>query len=389
MKKKKILVVITLLQSAESFVGDQMAYLQKNGGYECHLICSPHPDLEAYAKKQGVCVKPIQIERTLSPVKDIKAFSAIYKYIKEQSFDVLIAHSFPKACLLSMTAAKMAGVPHRIELAHGALQEGLTGLMKRFVIMSERHNSSKAEKIIVVSKSVAEVRQKDKIDRASKQVILSKGTCNGVDTIVQFNPDNVSEETKTKLQLQYGLKKDDFVVGFIGRLVRDKGVVELIEGFRMLQEKHPGKSIKLLVVGSPEKRDALPQETLDFLSSDKSIVYTGFVPYNEIARYYALMDTFILPSYREGFPTVVLEASSMGLPVVTTRKTGCIDSIVENETGLFADLNGESIAKALEAMMDKDFACRLGQNGRKWVTENYEHSIVRESMLQLIDSLTK
>jgi glycosyltransferase involved in cell wall biosynthesis len=79
----------------------------------------------------------------------------------------------------------------------------------------------------------------------------------------------------------------------------------------------------------------------------------------------------------------------MGLPVVTTRKTGCIDSIVENETGLFAELNGESIAKALEAMMDKEFAHRLGQNGRKWVTENYEHSIVREAMLQLIDSLTK
>lgn len=389
MKKKKILVVITLLQSAESFVGDQMAYLQEKGGYECHLICSPHPNLDDYARKQGISVKPIQIERTLSPVKDIKAFREIYKYIKEQSFDVLIAHSFPKACLLSMTAAKMAGVPHRIELAHGALQERLNGLMKRFVIMSERHNSNKAEKVIVVSKSVAEVRQKDKIDSASKQVLLSKGTCNGVDTKVQFNPGNVSEETKTKLQLQYGLEKDDFVVGFIGRLVRDKGVVELIEGFRMLQERHPEKSIKLLVVGAPEKRDALPQETLDFLSTDKSIIYTGFVPYNKIARYYALMDTFILPSYREGFPTVVLEASAMGLPVVTTRKTGCIDSIVENETGLFVDLDGESIAKALEAMMDKDFAQRLGQNGRKWVTENYEHSIVREAMLQLIDSLTK
>jgi len=384
---KKILFVITLKTSAESFIGDQMTYLQNNGDFECHLICSPHPELKDYAHSQDVHLKEVYIKRTLSPIKDIKAFFSIYKYIRKNKFDVLIAHSFPKACLLSMTAAKLAKVPHRVELAHGALQEGLKGFMRKFVIFSEHFNSRNAEKVIVVSESTAIVRQKDGIDKPSKQMLLSKGTCNGVDTIKQFNPESVTEEQIEKLRDKFYLQNDDFVIGYCGRLVRDKGIVELVEGFKLLREKNPGKSIKLLIVGMPEKRDALPQETLDFLSSDKNIVYTGFVPYMEIAQYYALMNTFILPSYREGFPTVVLEASSMGLPVITTRKTGCIDSIIDGKTGLFIDLNAQSIAEVLERMMDKDFAHKLGQNGRKWVAENFEHTIVREAMLNLINSL--
>ena len=99
------------------------------------------------------------------------------------------------------------------------------------------------------------------------------------------------------------------------------------------------------------------------------------------------MDVFVLPSYREGFPTVVLEASAMERPVITTRKTGCIDSIVENETGMFVDIESMSIADGIERFFDKDYADNIGKNGRKWVIENFEHSIVREAMLNLINKI--
>lgn len=384
---KKILSVITSDVTAESYIGDQLKFFQEKGGYECHLISSPGPYLEAYAQRNGIQYKEIQIDRQLRP-RSIKTFFQMYKYMRKHKFDVLIAHSGPSACLLSMTAGRLAGTPHRIELAHGALQEGLKGVLRRFVIMSESFNSHNAERVVVVSESVCKIRQNDRIDKAEKQVLLSKGTCNGVDTKVQFNPTSVTEEQIKDLREKFCLKEDDFVIGYCGRLVKDKGIVELVEGYKLLRERYPEKSIRLLIVGSPEKRDALPQETLDFLTTDKSVIYTGFVPYQEIARYYALMDTFILPSYREGFPTVTLEASSMGLPVVTSRKTGCIDSIIDGETGLFVDLDANSIADALEKMMDKEYAQKLGQNGRKWVTENFEHTIVRGAMLNLINSLT-
>lgn len=386
---KKILSVITLESSAENFISDQLAFFQQNGDYECHLICSPHPNLEKYAKTNEICSYAVQIERPLSPLKDFKAFCAILKYMRNNKFDILIAHSFPKACLLSMTAGKIAGIPHRIELAHGALQEGLKGLIKRFVILSERHNSRLAEVVVNVSQSVALRRQKDRIDKPSKQKLLSKGTSNGIDTIHKFNPTLVSSEEVKQIKKQLGITENDFVIGFCGRLVGDKGIVELLDGFQEIKRRHPEKSIKLLVIGNPEQRDALPQHTLETINNSPDIVFTGRVPYEIIQNYYLPMDVFILPSYREGFPTVVLEASAMERPVITTRKTGCIDSIVENETGVFVDIEGSSIADGIEKFFDKEYAERLGKNGRRWVVENFEHEIVREAMLNLLNELTQ
>lgn len=386
---KKILSVITLESSAENFISDQLAFFQQNGDYECHLICSPHPNLEKYAKTNGICSYAVQIERPLSPIKDVRAFFAILKYMRNNRFDILIAHSFPKACLLSMTAGKIAGISHRIELAHGALQEGLKGLMKKFVIFSERHNSRLAEIVVNVSQSVALRRQKDRIDKPSKQKLLSKGTSNGIDTIHKFNPALVSCEEVKKIKKELGITENDFVIGFCGRLVGDKGIVELLDGFQEIKRRHPDKSIKLLIIGNPEQRDALPQHTLDAINSSPDIIFTGRVPYEIIQNYYLPMDVFILPSYREGFPTVVLEASAMERPVITTRKTGCIDSIIENETGVFVDIEGSSIADGIEKFFDKEYAERLGKNGRRWVVENFEHEIVREAMLNLLNELTQ
>lgn len=385
---KKILSVITLESSAESFIGDQLSFFQKKGDYECHIICSPSPRLESFASSQGIISCPVEIERLPSLIKDIKAFFAILKYMRNNHFDVLIAHSFPKACLLSMTAGKIAGIPHRIEVAHGALQEGLHGMMKKFVILSEKHNARLAEVIVSVSHSVAKRRQQDRIERPEKQVILSKGTSNGIEANRKFNPKYVDSDIMATERTRLGIKAGDFVIGYCGRLVRDKGIVELIDCFKILKNKHKERSIKLLIIGNPEERDALPQPTLDYIKETQDVVFTGRVPYDIIQNYYMLMDVFVLPSYREGFPTVVLEASAMERPVITTKKTGCIDSIVENETGLFVNIEGSSIADGVEQFFDKENAKRMGVNGRKWVIENFEHTVVREAMLELINKLT-
>lgn len=387
--KMKILEVITLESSAENFISDQPKYLKEQGGYEVHLICSPNPKLEQYAASQGMQYKAIQIERQVSIVKDVKAYIAIRRYMKANRFNVLIAHSYPKACLLSMTAGAVSRIPHRIEIAHGALQEGLSGFMKRFVIMSETWNSTLAHKVVTVSDSVSKRRQLDKIDDPKKQLLLANGTSNGVDSQNKFNPSLIDESEILSLRERYGFSESDFVIGFCGRLVRDKGVTELVKGFKLVKERYPDKSLKLLVIGQPEQRDALPQETLSFLKESNDIVFTGRIPYEEIQKYYLLMDLFILPSYREGFPTVVLEASAMERPVVTTRKTGCVDSIIDGETGLYINIEPESIAEAVEKLFDTQYARQLGKNGRKWVVENFDHVIVREAMFNLIKNISK
>lgn len=387
--KKKILEVITLASSAENFISDQPQYLREKGGYEVHMICSPSPTLEKYAVSQGISYKAIPIERQVSLKKDIIAYRAIRRYMKEQHFDILIAHSYPNACLISMTAGMMSHIPYRIEVAHGALQEGLSGLMKRMVILSETWNSFWAKKVICVSQSVCKRRVLDRIDKPNKQVLLAKGTSNGVDALNKFNPEKISIDEIRQLKEKYGLVGVDFVLGFCGRLVQDKGVVELIDGFKMLLNRYPEKRIKLLIIGRPEQRDGLPLRTLNFIQDSKNIIFTGAVPYSEIQKYYMLMDVFVLPSYREGFPTVVLEASAMKRPVLTTKKTGCIDSIIDGKTGLFVEIDPNSIADAVEKIFDIEIAHRLGENGRKWVLDNYEHTIVKEAMLNFINELTK
>lgn len=387
---KRVLEVITLASSAKNFIGDQMSYMQDNGNYQFHLICSPANDIEHYAISQGIKYKGVVIERMPSFVKDIKAFSQIRRYIKENHINIIIAHSFPKAFLLSVLAARTSMTrPYIIEISHGAVYETLPFIKKYLFLFEERIVSHFASKVICVSPSVIKSRLHYKLNKKEKLCLLSKGTSNGVDAINKFNPDIVPEGTMERLKKELGISENDFVIGFCGRLVRDKGIVELLDGFEELKKRHPEKPIKLLIIGNPEQRDALPQHTLDVISNSPDIIFTGRVDYDIIQNYYLPMDVFILPSYREGFPTVVLEASAMERPVITTRKTGCIDSIVENETGVFVDIEGTSIADGIEKFFDKNNAERMGKNGRKWIVDNFEHTVVREAMLNLLNEVTQ
>jgi glycosyltransferase involved in cell wall biosynthesis len=179
------------------------------------------------------------------------------------------------------------------------------------------------------------------------------------------------------------------VVGFSGRLVHDKGIAELSQAFVLLKQRHPWKSIKLLIIGEPERRDSVPREVMNVLYSSKDVVFTGRVPYSEIQKYYLLMNVLVLPSYREGFPTVVLEAGSMGIPVVVSRATGCIDSIKEGVTGLFTEIQSEAIADNLARFLDTKFAEEMGKNARQYVVENYDQRIIRKYMLDVLNDVCK
>ena len=181
-----------------------------------------------------------------------------------------------------------------------------------------------------------------------------------------------------------GIQESDFVIGFTGRLVRDKGIIELLRAYKQLKAKYD--NLVLLLVGMLEERDALPQDVVDDIINMEGVVNTGYVSNASIENYYALMDLFILPSYREGFPTSVLEASSMNLPIITTKVTGCIDSIIEGQTGLFVEHTAESIANAIELLYNDELKRKkMGENGRRFVVDNFRQEII----WQEIDKLYK
>lgn len=382
----KILEIINLPGSAQNFIGDQFAFFKENGDYEMHLICSTGNDIEVFCDKNNVHYYPVKIERRPSPINDLKALWQIYKYIRHNKIDIVISHQ-EKSRLLGTVAAWLNRVPVRIIYAHGVLLDTMHGLRRKFFLAEGKLVSKLAHKIVCVSPSVMARRVEIGMDKPYKQVLIGKGTCNGIDTINKFNSDLVNTEERQAIRQFLGIKKEDFIVGFCGRIVRDKGIIELSKAIEVLSQRHPEKTIKLLVIGEFEKRDAVPSETSEFLKNSPLVKFTGRVPYDEVQKYYTPMNVLVLPSYREGFGLVTTEAGAMGIPAIVSRSTGCVDSIIEGETGVYCDIDPNDIADKIELFFNEDYAVEMGRKARLFVRENFEHKEVMQNTLTFINQI--
>jgi glycosyltransferase involved in cell wall biosynthesis len=211
---------------------------------------------------------------------------------------------------------------------------------------------------------------------------LGKGTCGGIDTINKFNPAKISSIKVEALRNKLGISDNAFVIGFCGRLIKDKGIQELVEGFDIIRSHYSEKVFRLLLVGMFEERDALPEHIIKRIYEDHGIVYTGFIN-DSIEYYYSLMNVDILASYREGFGMSVIEASAMEIPVLTSRSTGCIDSIIEGSTGRYIEITPSSIAEGIELYLNNPEQARTyGKNGREFVKRNFDNLIIWKELEQ-------
>lgn len=362
MKRKKILHVVSVSFSLRYFVGNQFHHFREKG-YEFHVACSASVEFDSLAQEFGFKKFPVPVLRSINPLQDIKSIYKLYQYIRREKFDIVIAHS-PKGGLIGLLASYLAQVPTRVFFRHGLVFETVTGLKKHLLINIERLIGFCSTSIVNVSPSVAKVSDRLHLNTSSKNELLGKGTCNGIDI------------TKFKPRLGY---RDDvlFTIGFVGRMSKDKGLIELIDAWKLLCDKY--KSIRLMLIGPEDKRDPLPEAVLDQIFRDPTIDYVGGV--DDTSLYYSKMDIFVLPSYREGFPTVTLEASASGLPVVTTKVTGCIDSIIENETGLFADNNPYSLYEKLKFYIENQELAKIhGKNGYQFVHDNFSENFIYQEI---------
>lgn len=372
-----ILHVINIYFSL-SYFGNQFKHFSDKG-YKIHVVCSPSEYLEEYAKRQQVSYAEIPIKRSISLIDDLKAVVFVYKYIKDNHINIVEGHT-PKGALVGMIASWLQRVPQRIYFRHGLVYETSRGI-KRFVLITcDKIVSWCATDIVCVSPSVLKKSKEDHLASEKKSIVLGKGTCGGVDTINQFNPAHIDNRVIVNLRDSLGIRKDDYVIGFTGRLVKDKGIDELVRAFELVRNK---EHTKLLLVGMFESRDALPEDIREKILHAPNIVYTGFINGN-MQNYYALMDVYVLPSYREGFPTGVLEAQSMGIPVLTTKATGCIDSIIERVTGLFISHDPVDIAKKIDLIRDSDII--IGEKCRKWVVDNFDCNRIWDEIELLYNS---
>lgn len=375
----KILHVVNISFVIPYFLGNQLKWFEKKG-YKEFIVCSPSEELKSFSNQYGFEYREVEVLRKISIWKDLKSVYAIIRYIRQTKVDVVTGHT-PKGGLVAMIAAYITRVPIRIYFRHGLVYETSTGLKRSLLVNIDRLASRLATKIVCVSPSVARRSVENGLNPEWKQTVLAHGTCNGID-IERFSKATVSEERTIALKQKLGINDGDFVVGFAGRLVRDKGIIELVRAYQEIRKEH--QNVRLMLVGMLEIRDALPEDVVKTIREDESIICTGYVGYDTIEQYYALMDVFVLPSYREGFPTSVLEASAMGIPVITTQATGCCDSIRDGETGFFVDHNEKELEQALRKLYgDATLRERMGKAGRKFVEENFKQEIVWEEIEKL------
>lgn len=385
---KKLFRISTVPISLNILLKGQLKFLNQH--FDVTAISGPGQDLDEVQDREGVHVHPIEIQRQISPVKDLVSLLKLYWYFRKEKPDII--HSItPKAGLLSMVAGRLACVPIRIHTFTGLVFPYKKGVFQKILIMMDKVLCGCATNIYPEGKGVRDDLQKFKItDKPLK--IIGNGNVNGID-LNHFDPAIYAEEDKSKLRKELNISEDDFVYVFVGRLVKDKGINELILAFKNLQLCNPQTlqplnptTLKLLLVGPFEQDlDPLSQDVLDEIGKNPNIISVGFQ--KDVRPYFAVSDALVFPSYREGFPNVVLQALAMGIPALVSDINGC-NEIVENDRNglIFPAKDIEAVEQAMRVCINTEEYNKLQSASRASVNK-YKQSVIWELLKENYNSL--
>jgi glycosyltransferase involved in cell wall biosynthesis len=353
----------------------QLRYLEDNG-FDVTVISPRGKGLEEMARIEGVRVIEVPMARKISPLRDLASVWRLWRTMRALCPTVTNVGT-PKAGLLGGFAALLNRVPCRFYTLRGLRFETTSGLTRWLLIWCERLACHFAHRVICVSKSVREKAIASRLISRERTIVLGSGSSNGVDAS-RFAPTPEMITQAAVLRCELGIPPLVPVVGFVGRLTRDKGIPELVEAFLRLGDQFP--DLRLLLLGYFEDEDPLPAETRRCLETHGHVIFAGSV--EDTAAYYALMNAFILPSHREGLPNVVLEAQAAGIPVVAARATGIVDAVVNGETGLLFPVgDAAALAEAVARLLnDKALASKLGNAGQERVKHEFRQEQIWEAL---------
>ncbi len=336
----KLIHVTTVPETLRFFTG-QVGFL-KQQGFAVEAVSSPGTLLDEF----GAWVKML---RKITPLQDLVALIQLWRIFKKTKPDIVHGHT-PKGGLLAMIAARSAGVPVCIFHIHGLPHLTATSPKAWILRISTFVACYLASTVFCVSRTVRAVTIEQGLCADDRIQVLVNGSSNGIDSRNQFNPERFSNEDRIAIRLRSGIPATSFVIGFVGRMVVDKGLCELVTSFAEIAKTRG--DVHLLIAGHPEPHDPLPRRVRLVLRAHPQIHLAGWT--NDIASIYACMDMLILPSYREGFPNVLLEAAAMKLPIVTTSVPGCLDAIQPGNTGLLVSpKNAKELTEAIRRYMDE------------------------------------
>jgi len=374
---QKLIRITTVPLSLEKLLEGQLTFMNKH--YEVIAISADKERLERFGRDNGVRTFWVEMTRAITPVKDLKAVWKLYRYFKKEKPLIVHTHT-PKAGIVGMLSAKLAGVPYRLHTVAGLPLLEATGTKRKILDLVEKLTYSLATKIYPNSKGLEEIILKEKFTAENKLKIIGKGSSNGIDT-KYFDPDKFTIEDKREIKIQIGIPLEDFVFLFIGRLVSDKGINELVAAFDALYNKKP--EISLLLIGPLEEDlDPLKPETLELIEDHPKIYTTGYV--TDVRPFLAVGEVLTFPSYREGFPNVVMQAGAMNLPALVTNINGCNEIIEDGKNGIIVpvkDMN--SLYQAMRSMLTESvFRDELSRRARSEICKHYEREEFWELLLR-------
>jgi glycosyltransferase involved in cell wall biosynthesis len=373
-----ILIHVTTVPQSLRFVAGQAAYM-KAKGFESHAVSSPGPFLTQFSMEESITVHAVSMARRITPLRDLAVLFQLWRLFRTLRPHIVHAHT-PKGGLLGMLAARLAGVPVRIYHMHGLPFITATGLKRRILMATETVSCQMASQVLCVSRSVRSVAVDLRLSPPGKIQVLLQGSCNGIDAETEFNPDRLNISERENTRHRYGIPPNATVVGFVGRLARAKGLVELGAAWRMLRKEHP--ALHLLLIGPDEPGDPPPSALLEQLRADPRVHFAG--ENWDTPPLYRAMDILVLPTHREGFPIVLLEAAAMALPIVATRVTGCLDAVQDGITGtLVPAYDPEALAGGLHRYL-RDLALRRqhGTAARAWMLRDFSDEAMRNAIYQ-------
>lgn len=380
--QKKIIRITTIPESLGGLLTGQLQFM--NAYYEVLGVSCGGAMLQKVKEQEGVRVIPITLTRKITLLQDLKSVYQLYKLFKKEAPFIVHSHT-PKAGTAGMIAAKLAGVPHRLHTVAGLPLVEAKGVKRVILNLVEKITYACATKIYPNSFGLKEIILNQKFTSENKLKVIGKGSSNGIDTSF-FDPAIFSADDKAAIRSELGFSKTDLVFTFVGRLVKDKGINELITAFRQLALLRT--NVKLLLVGTFETElDPLHQDTLKYINDSPLVKEVGWK--DDVRPYFAITDVLTFPSYREGFPNVVMQAGAMKVFSIVTNINGCNEIIKEGENGTIIPVkNSEALFQKMLHFYEHKTVIYNPETCRSLIIANYERKYIWNELLKEYRSLS-
>ena len=429
MPRVKLLRITTVPQSLKILLKGQLGYM-KSKGFEVIGISSPGNEIKCIIEDQGVEVYKVSMSRQITPLKDLLALFKLILFFKKENPVIVHTHT-PKAGILGMLAAKVTNVPIRLHTVAGMPLMEAKGYKKTVLESVEKLTYFCASKVYPNSKGLESFILENNYAKKEKVKLLANGSTNGIDTSY-FNSEIYTQQQNLFLKKQLGIPEHSFVFIFVGRLVADKGIKELVQAFKAYSSKGIGdkihlpdnllssplrvsremisltdsgispnrielnsqlgikkavrtapinRNVKLLLVGPYETHlDPLDRETIDEIENNPNIISVGFQ--EEVRPYFAVSDALVFPSYREGFPNVVMQAGAMNLPSIVSDIIGCNEIIIDGKNGIIIPpKDTKELENAMQRLVEDSLLFkRLKSQARELIITRYEQVVVWEAL---------